>query len=548
MGKKKFIDKKRSVTCSLVYRSKEGEDEGHESDGGEREHDEWGSKTMLGDKPVLSEARRRELLDLGFPDDGYDYLAHLRTIGAAAPVKLQGPEAAIAQAHVSCGENKSSRGNGEEEVEPRGPFVFLPAAKVVRPQEDVALFDAAALTVQELVEREENEVGQVSAAISAFSKRRDPEEVAANRARLQEMEELMAAMNEMEVNDEEPEDAENVKSDAEDGKEGQGKVGNVGEGVTGITSTKCFEESEVTNESDYSTDEYSEDEDDWTGSHDGEDEELEKLGRRPQRSIASTYWRPERSDRKGLLGAIDDQFERLVLEEYEDEDIGDMDENAESIAGHATLKQFASLIEEARQVSLSSTTSQLKEYMEACGFNDDDADMSIRAAKLAIEKFERLEASGNVNQDEPPIFDVNEEKPRVEWDCESILSLRSNLYNHPGTIAEPKQPRIRLRRNGLPMIMDEDIVDDQTDMEKKEKDDLVDEESLNRTEVKHVTNAPRSKGETTDEKRARKAAVKAAKKENRASKKASKLAYRRESVIAAQRSANSSVQASIVLH
>lgn len=29
----------------------------------------------------LPEERRRELLQLGFPDDGYDYLRHMRTLG-----------------------------------------------------------------------------------------------------------------------------------------------------------------------------------------------------------------------------------------------------------------------------------------------------------------------------------------------------------------------------------------------------------------------------------------------------------------------------------
>ena len=30
---------------------------------------------------VISEARRKELIALGFPDDGYDYIAHLKQLG-----------------------------------------------------------------------------------------------------------------------------------------------------------------------------------------------------------------------------------------------------------------------------------------------------------------------------------------------------------------------------------------------------------------------------------------------------------------------------------
>ena len=33
---------------------------------------------------AVSEARRRELVELGFPDDGYDYIRHMRTLGANA--------------------------------------------------------------------------------------------------------------------------------------------------------------------------------------------------------------------------------------------------------------------------------------------------------------------------------------------------------------------------------------------------------------------------------------------------------------------------------
>lgn len=537
MGKKKFIDKKRSVTYSLVYNSKEGEDD-QGNDGAEREHDGWGDGGAPNwEHPVLSETRRRELLDLGFPDDGYDYLAHLRTIGTAAPVKLQGPEEGVAQAQDGV-----SQGREEQEVEPRGPFVFLPAPKVVHPQEDVALFDAAALTVQELVEEdnEEERGAQASAAIGAFARRRDPEEVAANRARIQEMEELMAAMNDMEVNHDESDDDE---SD-DDENPSKGEIAGEGDLLDDfvVTASKGVPVGTVTEASNQDLDEYS-DESEWDGSCD-EDQEL---GRPPQRSIASTYWRPERSDRKGLLGEIDDQFERLVLEEYEDEDIGDMEENSQRIAGRATIGQFAGLIEEAHELNPSSTKSQLKKYMEACGFNDDDAELSIRAAKLAIQKFERLEESEHVGHDENPVLDVDEGRPRMEWDCESILSLRSNLYNHPRTIAEPRQRRICLKRNGLPMIMDEDDQIEEDQMEKK-GDENYSDESENSMRAKQVASVPRPKNETTEEKKARKAAVKAAKKENRAAKKASKLAYRRETVVAAQRSANASVQASIVLN
>lgn len=36
-----------------------------------------------------------------------------------------------------------------------------------------------------------------------------------------------------------------------------------------------------------------------------------------------------------------------------------------------------------------------------------------------------------------------EEAPQQQWDCESVLSLRSNLDNHPGTISEQSSRRYK---------------------------------------------------------------------------------------------------------
>ena len=36
-----------------------------------------------------------------------------------------------------------------------------------------------------------------------------------------------------------------------------------------------------------------------------------------------------------------------------------------------------------------------------------------------------------------------DEAPEARWDCESVLSLRSNLDNHPGTISEQSSRRYR---------------------------------------------------------------------------------------------------------
>lgn len=38
----------------------------------------------------MSEERRRELVEMGFPDDGYDYLKHMRAPGRGGRANLEG--------------------------------------------------------------------------------------------------------------------------------------------------------------------------------------------------------------------------------------------------------------------------------------------------------------------------------------------------------------------------------------------------------------------------------------------------------------------------
>ena len=38
---------------------------------------------------------------------------------------------------------------------------------------------------------------------------------------------------------------------------------------------------------------------------------------------------------------------------------------------------------------------------------------------------------------------IANDSPQQQWDCESVLSLRSNLDNHPGTISEQSSRRYK---------------------------------------------------------------------------------------------------------
>lgn len=113
MGKSKaFIDRKQAASYSLVYRNADAGQETSDrqwiesSKGvGVGRPDSEAVQQHANGKPQMpyiprwfqdevddiSEDRRKELIELGFPDDGYDYLKHLRVLGKGQ-ASLEGPE------------------------------------------------------------------------------------------------------------------------------------------------------------------------------------------------------------------------------------------------------------------------------------------------------------------------------------------------------------------------------------------------------------------------------------------------------------------------
>ena len=89
-----------------------------------------------------------------------------------------------------------------------------------------------------------------------------------------------------------------------------------------------------------------------------------------------------------------------------------------------------------------------------------------------------------------------------EWDCESVLSTRSNIYNHPGVIGRPRREK--------PVAHSIEVL-----AEESSEDDSIE------TPVREVSTF-RKKDETTDERRERKKAIKAFQREQREAKKSEK--------------------------
>ena len=198
--------------------------------------------------------------------------------------------------------------------------------------------------------------------------------------------------------------------------------------------------------------------------------------------------------------------------------------------------------------------------MEKHGFGNDHAALSIQMAKEAIRKMDEAAAAGE-GEDRPAAnahVEIDRrrfQKEENKWDCESVLSLRSNLYNHPGTITEPtsRPPRtIKLGKNGLPVGYGPGGAFVSTKMEginEYDGDDGGDREGEDDEDqlmwARPVTGPNiRKKGETVEEKKARKAAVKAAKRESRATKKEMKVMFAQERTKASLREGRASAHPS----
>lgn len=226
----------------------------------------------------------------------------------------------------------------------------------------------------------------------------------------------------------------------------------------------------------------------------------------------------------------DRHFEKL-FEQYDEEEIGALDEQEgeEAVAGNASIDDFAGVLDEflegLHKEHLPSGiapkgAAQVIE-MEA----ERSAENKAKAADLTLSVLEKLEqGTGPAVVNMTTGLDVAEypEKKERDFDCETILTTRSTLYNHPRRIVELAN-KIRLNpKSGLPIDM-KYAKPDRGQI--AEEDDSADSEEEPEPENLGVK---RSKGETPAEKKARKQAIKNEKKSRRQEKKATKTAFRDE--------------------
>ncbi|GAV72456.1 hypothetical protein CFOL_v3_15944 [Cephalotus follicularis] len=397
MGKKKFIDKKKSATFQLLPR--DTSDSNHtETPGSDRVFvrvdnspyfvnsffaDDDDPNSIFADAPEdetdpadfgrvpsrsqgsssgtapLPDDVRKEILELGFPDDGYNYLMHLREI--------------------------KNTGGGSA-------FYHNPKAKLDQLPHDVKAYDASRVHIPQVNDSDSNEkaiYGVASKAVGVrIQKAVDPE--------------VVALLDDS--------DLSRFGSDIEDLEEDfvvQANLPEEGEDFDGDKKLNSAEESVVTE----SVINESIDEENSV-----EFVDVLKVGDDPVREGDDCV-----DEKPRLRRLLDEQFDLLEIQEYGT----DKDEDY-----HGYISEEESLVDKLRHV--------LNDHVK----NNEELDekYEVPAGDVIDRCVEYAKKYENDSEDEVVVVQESSDESE-QWDCETIVSTYSNLDNHPGKIGVPEIAR-----------------------------------------------------------------------------------------------------------
>ncbi|XP_051755445.1 protein LTV1 homolog [Ctenopharyngodon idella] len=206
--------------------------------------------------------------------------------------------------------------------------------------------------------------------------------------------------------------------------------------------------------------------------------------------------------RNEQLTLLDDRFEKF-FEQFDDDEIGALD-NAE-LEGY--IEPDSKRLEEV-----------IKDYFIQKEKDYQKPDQLGPAELPSVKE----EDENDEDDKEVAIDTMVIEPPAERWDCETIISTYSNLYNRPKLIQDPPKPKqIRVSsKTGIPLDVLAKRGPTAKQVERMER--------INDSDLPRVSTQPRSRDESAEERRARKQAIKTERKERRTEKKANKLAFKQE--------------------
>ncbi|XP_070847400.1 protein LTV1 homolog [Chaetodon trifascialis] len=206
--------------------------------------------------------------------------------------------------------------------------------------------------------------------------------------------------------------------------------------------------------------------------------------------------------RNEQLTLLDDRFEKFY-EQFDDDEIGALD-NTEL---EGFIEPDSARLEE---IIKDYFVQKEKEY--------------LRPDDLGPKELPVLKEEEEEEEEEEEMETVVIAAPEEKWDCETIISTYSNIYNRPKVIEDPPKPKpIRVSsKTGIPL----DVLPNRG-LTAKQAERM---SRINDSDLPRVSNQPRSKEESKEERKARKQAIKEERKERRVEKKANKMAFKEEKV------------------
>ncbi|KAG8577522.1 hypothetical protein GDO81_010209 [Engystomops pustulosus] len=202
----------------------------------------------------------------------------------------------------------------------------------------------------------------------------------------------------------------------------------------------------------------------------------ETKSRFSQYSMSSSVMR-----RNEQLTLLDERFEKFY-EQFDDDEIGALDNTELEGFIRVDSNRLQDVVED-----------YFKEKAKEC--------VKLNALEHAPE-LGLIEEDEEAEEEEEEMQTIVIEEPKEKWDCESILSTYSNLYNHPQLIKDPpKAKTIKVSaKTGIPLgVLPE------RGLTAKQVERM---EMINGGDLPKVSTQPRSKHESTEERKSRKQAIK----------------------------------------
>ncbi|XP_017576158.1 protein LTV1 homolog [Pygocentrus nattereri] len=226
--------------------------------------------------------------------------------------------------------------------------------------------------------------------------------------------------------------------------------------------------------------------------------DCETKSRFTEYSLSSSVMR-----RNEQLALLDERFEKF-FEQFDDDEIGALD-NAE-LEGY--IDPGSMRLEEV-----------IKDYFKQ---KEKEYQKPEQLGPAQLPSVKEEEEEGEVQEMETLVI---EEPPVDKWDCETIISTYSNIYNHPKLIEDPpKLKQIRVsNKTGIPL----DVLP-KKGLTARQVERM---ERINDSDLPRASTQPRSREESKEDRKLRKQAIKDERKERRMEKKANKVAFKQEKIM-----------------